>query len=428
MTGVRIGIALAVVLVVAAFALGLGLGRDIERQAARADPTAQPSPSASPVPEPTPVIETVSCAEPSEAFAILCETYARIKTDYVDEVSDEDLVEGAINGMLRDGLRDPYSGYLPPDEYSSALDDLSGEFSGIGAEVGLRNVEEQGADDECIVITNACVLVIVAPLDGSPAEAAGLRSGDVVLEVDGESTTGETPASLISQVRGEPGTDVTLTVERAGTELDITITRAVIELTEVSFELLADGVGYVRLTSFTDRAGGFLRDALGSLLDQGATSLVLDLRDNPGGYVQAAQEIASQFIPSGELLFTVESGGEARRWEALPGGLLQDGSVAVAVLINGGSASASEILAAALSETGRATLVGEPTFGKNTVQVWTELPNGGGLRLTTDRWFTPAHASAADGGIAPHVEVPAPEEPVDGVDPQLDRAVDLLTD
>ena len=399
----------------------------------QADPTATPEPSAvvpsdaaTPEPLPTPILETITCAEPSEAFAVLCETYAQIKGEYVDEISDEDLVDGAVRGMIEYGLEDPYSGYLPPDQYGSALDDLSGEFSGIGAEVGMENLADPDDLSACTVVTENCAMVIVAPLDGSPAEAAGLRAGDQVLAIDGTSTIGESVSSLVYRVRGEAGTDVTLSVRRGTEELDITITRAVIDLEEVNAELLEGGIGYIRLTTFTDRAPGRFRDALQGLLDQGATKIAFDLRGNPGGFVTTAQAIASEFVPAGELLFTVESGEDVQRWQSEPGGLLQTDAIQVVLLIDEGSASASEIVAGALKETGRASLVGQPTFGKNTVQIWNDLPNGGGLRLTTDRWFTPQHNSAAPDGIAPDVVVAAPADLTSDADPQLDRAVEIL--
>ena len=247
--------------------------------------------------------------------------------------------------MIEFGLEDPYSGYLPPEQYGSALDDLSGEFSGIGAEVGMENIANPDDLASCTAVTENCALVIVAPLSGSPAEEAGLRAGDRVLEIDGVSTIGESVSSLVFTVRGEAGTDVTLTVERDDEQHDITITRAVIDLQEVDSRMLEDGIGYIRLTTFTDRATGLFREQLGSLLDQGATSIVFDLRGNPGGFITTAQGIASQFVPAGELLFTVESGEDVQRWESEPGGLAQTDAIPVAVLVDGGSASASEIVA-----------------------------------------------------------------------------------
>jgi carboxyl-terminal processing protease len=405
----------------AAFVAGLAVGG---ANGAASLPSPSATPSVPATPGPTPIIETLSCAQPSEAFAALCEAYAEIKDQYVDDVTDEQLVDGAVRGMIEFGLEDPYSGYLPPSQYGEALDDLSGQFSGIGAEVGMENLDDPDDLGACTVVTATCAVVIVAPLDGSPAEAAGLRPGDHILAIDGTSTSGESVSSLVFVVRGEAGTDVTLTIERDGDERDITVTRAVIDLQEVQSELLADDIGYLKLTSFTDRAPGLFRDALSSLLDQGATSFVLDLRGNPGGYIVAAQGIASEFVPSGELLFTVESDGNVQRWES-ESGLLQDDTPLV-VLIDAGSASASEILAAALQEHDRATLVGQPTFGKNTVQIWNDLPNGGGLRLTTDRWFTPDHTSVHPDGVQPDVVVAPADDPRSGPDPQLDRAIDIL--
>lgn len=411
------------------FVAGLAVGGDAGSGIAEAPGSAAPSvsvPSEAATPDATPTLQTITCAQPTEAFAVLCEAYAQIKGEYVDAIDDDALVDGAVRGMVEYGLEDPYSGYLPPEQYGSALDDLSGEFSGIGAEVGMENLADPDDLAACTVVTETCALVIVAPLAGSPAEAAGLRAGDRVLQIDGTSTIGESISSLVYEVRGEAGTEVTLTVERDGDEIDITITRAVIDLREVEARILQDGIGYIRLTIFTDRATGLFREQLGTLLEQGATSIVLDLRGNPGGFITTAQGIASQFVTTGELLFTVESGDDVQRWQSDPGGLAQTDAITVVVLVDEGSASASEIVAGALKESGRATIVGEPTFGKNTVQVWNDLPNGGGLRITTDRWFTPLHNSAAPDGIQPDVLVRSPDDPTSADDPQLDRAVELL--
>jgi carboxyl-terminal processing protease len=381
---------------------------------ARPPGTATPAPT----PEPTPDLQTVTCTEPSEDFASFCEAFRRIKADYVDEVDDETLVQGALDGMV-EALPDPYSGYLPAEQYRRALTDLSGEFSGIGAEVGIEHLEDRERTPECSVITNVCAVVIIAPLDGSPAEQAGLRSGDVVLEVDGEPTAGQTLDELVTQVRGEPGTDVTLTVRRGERELEI-------DLQEVEFEMLEDGVGYVRLAIFGEEAVPGVQEALQTLLADGAQSIVFDLRDNPGGFINAAQGVASQFLADG-LLFTVEHGDSVQEWRTTGDGVATDPSLPLIMLVNRGTASASEIVAASLSEAGRARVVGERTFGKNTVQVWTELPDGGGLRLTTDRWFTPEHRSVAPDGLAPDVAVELPEELAADEDPVLDRALELLS-
>jgi carboxyl-terminal processing protease len=427
-TSAAILLAVLILFGAATFVAGLavGGGDGIGQATGSGAPSASAAvPSSAATPQATPILQTISCAQPSEAFAVLCETYAQIKGEYVDEITDQELVDGAVRGMIEYGLGDPYSGYLPPSDYGQALEDLSGEFSGIGAEVGMENLADPDDLAACTVVSATCAMVIVAPLDGSPAQAAGLRAGDRVLAIDGTSTMGESVSSLVYEVRGESGTDVTLTVSRDGEELDITITRAVIDLQEVRAELLPDRIGYVRLASFTDRATGMVRDALSDLLDQGATRFVLDLRGNPGGYIVAAQGIASQFVPAGQLLFTVESGEDVQEWRS-EDGALQDGTPLV-VLVDPGSASASEIVAAALQETGRATIVGQPTFGKNTVQIWNDLPNGGGLRLTTDRWFTPLHNSVAPDGVQPDIVVAPAPDTTSGDDPQLDRAIAELS-
>jgi carboxyl-terminal processing protease len=430
-TAASAAVLLAVLLLFGSLTFVAGMAVGGGEPAAQAEPTpvpqpSDPEPTPAPTPRPTPILETITCAAPSEAFAVLCETYARIQSDYVDEVDEETLVDAAIRGMIEFGLEDPYSGYLDPSVYGRALDDLSGEFSGIGAEVGMENLDDPSDLQSCTVVTTTCAMVIVAPLAGSPAEAAGLRRGDQVLAIDGTTTLGESLSSLVFEVRGEAGTDVTLTVRRAESELDITITRAVIDLREVSAELLEGGIGHLRLTSFTDRSVSLFRDELAALLEQGATGIVLDLRGNPGGYIVAAQGITSQFVTGGQLIFTVESGDDVQRWESQGGGLATDPGIGLVVLVDGGSASASEIVAAALQELGRGPILGEPTFGKNTVQIWSDLPNGGGLRLTTDRWFTPLHNSVAPGGVQPDVAVAGPEDPGAEDDPQLNAALEIL--
>jgi carboxyl-terminal processing protease len=403
-------------LVAGAFVAGLSVGGG--RPAAGA-----PSSSGASQQE-LPRIESVSCTQPSEAFAVLCETYARIKANYVDQVTDEELVRGAVKGMV-DALPDPYSGYLTPDQYQASRDDLSGEFTGIGAEVGVKNLADPANQASCTVISTQCALVIIAPLDGSPAEAAGLQPGDIVLTIDGGPTAGSTVQDEVFKVRGPAGTNVTLHVRRGDRELDVIVTRQTIRIQVVESRMLDAGTGYIRLSLFTADAANRFREGLASLQADGADALVVDLRDNPGGFITAAQGVASQLVGDG-LLFTVESGGKVERHEAEGGGLATDQSIRVVVLVNQGSASASEIVAAALKERGRATIVGQPTFGKNTVQIWTDLPDGGGLRLTTDRWFTPNHNTVEGGGLAPDVVVSVPDPLPEGSDPALDRAVALL--
>jgi carboxyl-terminal processing protease len=363
-----------------------------------------------------------SCTAPSESFTAFCEAYERLQREYVDELDPEKLAEGAIRGMFQYGVEDPYSGYMPPEQYQQALGDLSGSFSGIGAEMAVKNVADPGDLAACEQFTDICRLVVVAPLADSPAEAAGLEAGDVVLAVDGEPVDGLTMNDAISTIRGESGTEVVLTLQRDGGEaFDVAITRAEITLQEVETALIDGHIGYIALNGFSAPAADQFAAGLGTLLEQGADQIVFDLRDNPGGYIDAAQKIASQFIEE-------SAGEEVRRYESTGDGVATDPAIELVVLVNGGSASASEIVAAALQESGRATLIGEPTFGKNTVQVWGRLENEGGIRITISRWFTPEHNSVAPDGIQPDIAAARTAETAPEDDPVLDAALAFLDD
>ena len=369
------------------------------------------------------------CAAPDEAFRAFCEAYDRIQREYVDDVDPEKLAEGAIEGMFQYGVADPYSGYMPPEQYNRALGDLSGTFSGIGAEMGIRNVEDPEDLAACTEFSATCRFVVMAPLAGTPAEAAGLLAGDIVLAVDGERVDGSTMEDQIGRIRGEAGTDVTLTIQRdEGEPFDLTITRAEIQLQEVETRLIDGHIGFIALNGFSAPAADQFEAGLAQLLQDGADQIVFDLRDNPGGYIDAAQQIASQFIDAG-LIFSQESAGDdVREWTSTGDGVATDTDLPVVVLINQGSASASEIVAAALQESGRATIVGEPSFGKNTVQVWSRLENDGGVRITISRWFTPQHNSVAPDGIQPDIAAARTAETPPEEDPVLEAALAFLAD
>jgi carboxyl-terminal processing protease len=367
-----------------------------------------------------------SCTAPSEAFAAFCEAYDQLHQEYVDELDDDKLVEGALEGMFQYGVADPYSGYMTAEEFQNSLGDLQGTFTGIGAELAVENTENPDDLEACPTLSETCQLVVIAPISGSPAEAAGIQPGDIIRAIDGESVEGSTIQDAITKVRGPEGTDVTLTIERNGEASDLTITRAEIVVVEVESEMISDTVGYIALHGFSANSAEQFSEHLGDLLDQGAAQIVFDLRGNPGGYITAARDIASEFVEEG-LLFTQESEGEDTiEWEATGDGQATDPAIDVVVLINGGSASASEIVAAALDETDRATLIGEPTFGKNTVQIWDELVNGGGVRITISRWFTPGHNSVAPDGVQPDVTATVPDGTPAGEDPVLDQALAYL--
>ena len=367
------------------------------------------------------------CSAPTVAFAPLCEAYKDLKKQYVDKLDDTQLVDGALRGLFEYGVKDPHSGYMTPDEYEQAKGSLSGEFSGIGAEMSVKNLDNPTDLASCMKLSATCVLVVVAPLADSPAEAAGLQPGDIVLAIDGVSVNGATLQDEITKVRGDAGTKVSLSLKRGERTFDLSITRAKITAREVTSKMLDGKIGYIALHGFSPASAGQFRGDLQKLLDAGAASIVFDLRDDPGGYIDAAQKIASEFIGSGLIFSQESSGGDKRRWESTGEGLATDASLRVVVLINKGSASASEIVAGALKDRHRATIIGQPSYGKNTVQVWTDLENGGGVRITISRWFTPDHHSVAPDGVQPDITVEIPEGTPADRDLVLERAIQELT-
>jgi carboxyl-terminal processing protease len=369
------------------------------------------------------------CAAPNDSFAAFCEAYDRLQREFVDELDSDKLAEGAIRGMFQYGVEDPFSAYMPPEQYQQALGDLSGSFGGIGAEMAISNVEDPADMAACTAFSNICRLVVVAPLADTPAERAGIQAGDHVLAVDGVSVDGSTVDDQVAKIRGEIGTDVTLTIERDGGEpFDLTITRAEIVIREVETRMIDGHIGYIALNGFSTPASDQFAEGLTQLLDDGADQIVFDLRDNPGGYIDAAQKIASQFIADGTIFTQESAGNDVKTYSSTGDGVATDPDLPVVLLINGGSASASEIVAAALQEHGRATLIGEPTYGKNTVQVWSRLVNDGGVRITISRWFTPDHNSVAPDGIQPDIDAARTAETPPEEDPVLDAALAFLAD
>ena len=361
-----------------------------------------------------------------EAFRPFWDTYQTITERYAGgEVDRDAVIQGAIQGMI-DALGDPYSSYLTSQQYRENLQGISGEFEGIGAEIATQAADgTQG----CGTLGPDCRLVIIAPLAGSPAQEAGLRAGDLVLAADGISFDGLTVDGARDRIRGPKGSVVSLSVQRGADEpFALEITRDVIEQKEVESRDLSEGtVGYVRLNGFSDRGADELEAALRAHLEASRTKLILDLRGNPGGYVTAARDVASQFVGSGVVFWEQDAQGEQIATDAVAGGAATDPSIRVVCLVDGGSASASEIVAGALQDTGRATLVGQTTFGKGTVQQWQELTGeGGAFRLTIARWLTPDKRWIHDVGLEPDVVVTLPDDVAAGEDPTLDRALEIL--
>ncbi len=356
-----------------------------------------------------------------DAYRAVTERYAG------GDLDRKALIEGAIKGMI-EAIGDPYSSYLTSQQYRDSLQGISGQFEGIGAEIGTRAGD--GSPTDCSTLGPDCRLVIIAPIDGSPALEAGLRAGDLVIDVDGSSLDGLSIDEARDRIRGEKGTTVVLTVIRdGGTPFDISIVRDVITQREVISEELADGtIGYVRLTGFSESGASSFVEAVQAHLDGGRTKLIVDLRGNPGGFVTAARTVTSTFLESGTIFWEEDAKGKLTPTTALGDGIATDPSIELIVLIDQGSASASEIVAGALQDTGRARLVGETSFGKGTVQQWTALENdNGGFRLTVAKWLTPDKRWIHHVGLTPDVVVEFPADAPAGSDPALDRAVELLS-
>jgi carboxyl-terminal processing protease len=365
-------------------------------------------------------------ASEDAAFQPFWDTYHTIQDRYAGGAVDRStLIQGAIRGMIG-SLGDPFSSYLTSDEYRLSLQNISGQFEGIGAEIASQAPDgTQG----CTPLGAACRLVITDPLDGSPAERAGLSIGDIVVSVDGTTVEGLTVDAARDRIRGAKGTVVHLGIGRGtAAPFTVAITRDVVQSKEVSTKTLAGGtVGYIKLAGFSDAAADQVVAALRDQLGAGRTKLILDLRGNPGGYVTAARKIASQFVGSGVVFWEQDAAGNQVPTNALTDGVATDPAVHVVVLIDGGTASASEIVAGALQDDRRVTLVGQQSYGKGTVQQWQELTgDAGAFKLTIARWLTPDKRWIHKVGLTPDVVVTLPSPLPLGTDPDLDKALEVL--
>ena len=326
---------------------------------------------------------------PLDQLRNFSDIYSRIKSDYVEDVDDKTLLEYAIRGMLS-GL-DPHSTYLDADEYQELRIGTSGHFGGLGIQVGM----EDG------------FVKVISPIDDTPAYKAGLKAGDLIIRLDEKSVKGMTLSDAVKIMRGKPGTDIKLTVVREGTDkpLEFTVTRDIIKVKSVKSRMLDPGFGYVRITNFQSKTARDLLDAINKLKEENngeLRGLVLDLRNNPGGVLNAAADVADLFINKGKLVYT-EGRVENAHFEfnAKPGDVLN--GAPIVVLINGGSASASEIVAGALQDHNRAVVMGSKSFGKGSVQTIQELRSGGAVKITTARYFTPKGRSIQGEGITPDI-------------------------
>lgn len=340
------------------------------------------------------------------------EAWQLILEDFVDkdELDPKELSCGAIKGLL-DVLDDPYSAYFDAEQYELKQSSLEGAFDGIGAVVNI--------DDE--------QLTVVAPIEGTPAEMEGIMPRDRILEIDGESTEGMSLTEAVLRIRGERGTQVTLRVLHQDEETpeDIVITREEIKVDSVYLEMLPHDIAHIRLTHFSDRTNAELASALEEILAKDAVGIILDLRDNPGGILEAAVAVASQFLKEGCVLYAVDSEGQRETWNVKEGRLATDPPLAV--LVNGNSASASEVVAGALQDHGRAPLIGTKTLGKGSVNHFHQLSDGSAIYITFSRWYTPNGRQIEGYGLSPDDEVERTTEDIEqGNDPQLDRAIEYI--
>jgi len=347
-------------------------------------------------------------------FEPFWQTWQVIHDDYVDQpVNDTTLMQGAIHGMM-DSLGDPHTSYMSPEEYKLEEQVLSGEYEGIGAYID----------------TTGEYVEIISPITGSPAEKAGLKAGDLIVGIDGEDMTGIPGDVVHSKVIGPAGSQVTLTIRREGVDksFDVTITRAKISVPSVESKTLEDNLAYIRINIFGDDTARELRSQLSELLKANPRGLVLDLRGNGGGYLDTAIEVVSEFVDKGVVVYEEYGDGTRHEYKVQSGGLATE--IPLVVLVDEGTASASEITAGAIQDYGRGKIVGTTTYGKGSVQNWMALINDqGAIRVTIARWLTPNGRQINEVGIQPDYVVEFTEQDLtDKKDVQLLKAIELLNE
>ncbi len=353
-----------------------------------------------------PLNSAVAESEEYEDLRLFTEALSIVKNNYVEEVDTKDLIYGALKGMMR--TLDPHSAFMPPDEYKEMQIDTRGEFGGLGIQIGIKDG----------------MLTVIAPIEDTPAWKAGIKAGDKILKVDGESTRDMSLFEAVKKMRGPRGKKVTITIMREGWKepKDFTITRDIIKIKSVKHKVVDDGIGYVKINQFQERTASELEDALKALKDEEVDSLILDLRNNPGGLLKSAVDVAEQFLPPERLVVYIK-GRSGEKTEYRTKGKRPHYELPMIVLVNHGSASASEIVAGALKDWNRALLLGVRTFGKGSVQSVIPLSGGSGLRLTTAKYYTPKGISIQNEGIVPDIEVKI--KPKDGEAYRVIREKDL---
>jgi carboxyl-terminal processing protease len=364
---------------------------------------------------------TISAVQPADIdFTVFWKTWNLLNQKFVngnststEAATDQEKVWGATAGMVA-ALGDPYTVFLPPEEKKMFEEDIRGNFGGVGMELGMKEGR----------------VTVVAPLPGTPASRAGILAGDLILQVDGKSTDGRAVDQVVKTIRGEVGKTVKLLVGRAGREnFEVTLTRAVISVPSVKTEYLKDsGVFVIHLYNFSEPAADAFRSALREFVDSKTDKLIIDLRGNPGGYLEAAVDIASWFLPEGRVVVKEYHGGKSDdKIHRSRGYDVFTDQLKMAILVDGGSASASEILAGALSEYGKGIMVGEKTFGKGSVQELVDVDGKSSLKVTIAKWLTPQGKSISGNGLEPQVKVAiTAEDRAASRDPQLAKAIEVL--
>lgn len=353
-------------------------------------------------------------------FAAFWKAWNAINEKYVpasttaEKVDDQTKVWGAIQGLAA-SLGDPYTVFFPPREAEIFQSDIRGNFEGVGMEV----VAQQGA------------LTVISPIKGSPAERAGILAGDRIVKIDGKETADLSTDEAVQLIRGPKGTEVTFTIFRTGrkTALEVKVTRDVINIPTINTQSLGNGIFKIDLYSFSATSPNLFRSALREFIESGNDKLILDLRGNPGGYLEAAIDMASWFLAPGKVVVREDFGGtkEEKVYRSRGYDIFNE-NLKFVILVDGGSASASEILAGALSEHGKATLVGSKTFGKGSVQELVDITSNTALKVTVARWLTPNGVSISEKGVIPEIQVARTQADIEtGRDPQLDAAIEFLT-
>ncbi|HCC68401.1 MAG TPA: peptidase S41 [Nitrospiraceae bacterium] len=356
--------------------------------------------------------------KPYKELKVFTEVLSLIKENYVEETKNKDLVYGAIRGMLRS--LDPHSHFMTPEAFRQKQVDTKGEFGGLGIQIGIRND----------------ALTVIAPMDDTPAYKAGIKAGDRIIRINNESTKDMGIEDAVSKLRGPKGTSVTISIMREGWEepKDFKIVREIIKIQSVKSKVLDDRIGYIRISHFHEKTTADLAEALKKLEAEKIDSLILDVRNNPGGLLNIAVDVSSQFLPSGKRVVYIK-GRDGEKIEYYTSSEKPYYKYPMVVLVNEGSASASEIVAGALKDWGRAVIIGTQTFGKGSVQTLIPLSDGSGLKLTTAKYYTPKDKSIQTTGITPDIVVKneqqkeketVPVEVAEKDDTQLQRAIDLL--